>query len=121
PVLRGGPGEIGSGPFCLCRMAVDANEECRVPALELELLAGVVQLGLAVEAAEDPSDRRLAALADGPRDDQAVDRARHRDVVEAQPLLVLGRALPLPVGVAQRQVRLARVGACLLAARVGDD
>ena len=102
-------------------VAVGPDQERRLAALQLELLAGVVQLGLALEPAEDPPDRRLASVADRARDDQPVDRARHRDVVEPEAFLVLGGPLALPLRVAQREVLLAGVGAGLLAPRVGDD
>ena len=52
-----------------------------------------------VEAGEHPADRRrrvaLALLVDRAGDDQAVDRARHGDVVEAAALLLVGGALGL--------------------------
>ncbi len=63
--------------------------------LELEDRAAGGELLLAVELREHPADRRVALLADGARDEQPVDRPRHRDVVEAQALgAVRPRARP---------------------------
>ena len=71
---------------------VHAEHETRVPPLELDRLAGragSLQL-LGAEAGEHPADRcvsiALRVGVDRARDDQAVDRPRHRHVVEAQPL-----------------------------------
>src|SRR5207302_691971 len=70
---------------------IDAEDEPRRAALELDgLLARGRDLLVGLEPAQHPADRRLAlrggARLDGPGDDQAVDRPRHRDVVEPQPL-----------------------------------
>ena len=62
-------------------------------------------------------------MVDRAGDDQPVDRARHRDVVEAQPLgLVLGRARLLDVLVVEHAVPLARdrVGDAEAEAAVGE-
>ncbi len=73
------------------RPAVDGEQEARVAALELDRIARhALDLVLGAEPAEHPTDRRFAVLRpfriDRARDDQAVDRARHRDVVEPQAL-----------------------------------
>ena len=87
----------GTGSLGRRRRPVDAHEHARTLPLELERrLAGGGELVGAVEAPEHPADRRplvgLPLGIDGAGDDQAVDRARHRHVVEPQPLgLVLGR------------------------------
>ena len=75
---------------------VDGEHEARVSAFELDRLGGrAFHLGLGAEPLEHPADRRLAILpavrVDRAGDDQPVDRAGHRDVVEAQTLrLVVG-------------------------------
>ena len=79
--------------------AVDADEERGAAALELERRPrSPPSSGSQSSLREHPADRRVAPLADGARDEQPVDRPRHRDVVEAQPLgpvgLPLGRRAP---------------------------
>src|SRR6266540_3798358 len=81
------------------RVSVDADEDPRAAALQLQrLAAGLRELLPRVEPLEHPADRRRALArplgVDRAGDDQAVDRTRHRHVVETQPLCVLG-ALPL--------------------------
>src|SRR6266540_5041317 len=83
----------------LGRVSVDADEDPRAAALQLQrLAAGLRELLPRVEPLEHPADRRRALArplgVDRAGDDQAVDRTRHRHVVETQPLCVLG-ALPL--------------------------
>src|SRR5205085_8768257 len=125
----------------------DANQQARLATLELDrLAAGPHDLLLRREPPQHPADRRLALGRTGGIDraghDEALLRARHRDVVEAQPLgpflLLLGLAHCLVVedrlAVARRRMDdaeaeaavraredLVRSGRRLLAARVGDD
>ncbi len=114
-----------------------------MPARELERLGRPGELRLAVEPAEHPADRRLAALVDRAGDQQPVDRTRHRDVVETQPLVALGRLPGAPhllvaehrppltrarvddleaePTVRERQDLVGRRRAAEVTARVGDD
>ena len=76
------------------REAVDGEDEPCVAALELDRLGRrALDLVARAEPVEHPTDRRVAILRafeiDRAGDDQPVDRARHRDVVEAQPLGVV--------------------------------
>ena len=75
---------------------VDPQEQPGPVALDLDRAAlRVVELPR-LEPLEHPADRRARvrpALADRARDDQPVDRAGHRHVVEAPPLGLLGVAL----------------------------
>ena len=97
----------------LGRPGVEPHEEPRAVALQLDRrLSRSLELGRAVEAAEHPADRRLLVrlpvAVDRARHDQAVDRPRHRDVVEAQPLGLVLRTPGLRDGVvAERRVALA--------------
>ncbi len=79
------------------------------------------KLLLAVEPREDPADRRLAPFAHRAGDDQPLDRAGHRDVVEAEALLVLGCSLGLPCRLGEREKLVGRVRPGPFAAGVGDD
>ena len=79
---------------------IDRENETRFVALELDRrVARLDDRVVGVEPIEHPADRRRsvggAPGIDRPRDDEAVDRARHRDVVEAKPLgmLLLARGL----------------------------
>ena len=83
--------------------AIDAHEdEPRVAALELDrLVARRRRPSRAHRAARAPSrsasrGRRLRSGIDRAGDDQTVDRPRHRDVVEAQPLLAAPARAPPP-------------------------
>ena len=83
------------------QVPVDADEKPRAAALELDrLVPRRRELLVRVQAPQHPPDRRLALAprlgVDRTRDDQAVDRARHRDVVEAEPLRPLLLLLRLP-------------------------
>ena len=110
------------------RRAVDAHEHARTLPLELERrLAGCAELVGAVEPPQHPADRRplvgLPLRIDGAGDDQAIDRPRHRHVVEPQPLgLVLRRPGFLDAVVAEDAVALAgrRVGDAEAEAAVGE-
>ena len=106
-------------------------------------VASPAELLLAIELRQHPADRRVARLADGARDEEPVDRAGHRDVVEAQPLRAAGLALGVehlvvaedglaltggrvddleaeaPVG--EREDLVGRRRPAEIAARVGDD
>ena len=78
------------------RRPVDPHEHARAFPLELERrLIGRRELVGAVEPAEHPADRRLLVglplAVDRSGDDQAVDRPRHRDVVEPEPLRLVLR------------------------------
>ena len=95
------PADLGHrrGTVVLGPVAVDPHEQARPVAHDLHrAVAGCVEL-LRLEAGEHPADRRRLVggpvRVDGARDDQAVDRARHRDVVEAKALGALGLALGL--------------------------
>ena len=77
--------------------AVDAQNEARVVADDLErCVAGALEL-LRAEALEHPADRRLgvggATRVERAGHDQPVDRTRHRDVVQAAALVLLGLGL----------------------------
>ena len=127
--------------------AVDAHEQPRPATLELHgIAAGGRQLAARVEPVEHPADRRRALArplrVDRAGDDQPVDRARHRDVVEAQALglfLALARGAHLVVAarpaalacrrmcdleaeppVREREDLVGR-GRLAIAPRVGDD
>ncbi len=98
------------------RREVDPHEHARTLPLQLERgLSGCTELIGAVEPTQHPADRRplvgLPLRIDRTTDDQAVDRARHRHVVEPQPLrLVLGRAGLLDAVVAEHAVAAAGCG-----------
>ena len=92
---------LGDSDRELGRVSIHREHEPRVLAIELHRgLAGLDHGLVRVEAVEHPADRRGAIgsppRVDRARDDQAVDRARHRDVVEAEPL----RAFLVALGVA---------------------
>ena len=79
---------------------MDAKEKARVPPLELRrILTCVRHVVAGVESVEHPTDRSLAIGRplgiDRSGDDQPVDRASHRHVVEAQALSPLLLALGL--------------------------
>ena len=80
--------------------AVDAKEDGRSPTLDLHrsVRDALPRLLVKPESAQHPSDRRLLAdvgrISDRSGDDEPLLRAGHRDVVEAQPLGLLG-ALPM--------------------------
>ena len=81
--------------------AIDAEEEAGLAALDLaRLVLRVGHLATRLQTVEHPADRRLAIAGsldvDRAGDDEPVDRTRHRDVVEAEPL----RALLLALGLA---------------------
>jgi hypothetical protein len=82
----------------LRREAVDAKQEARVTAFELHRRLGGERTP-GVEPVEDPAQRRRAfgvsTGIDRAGHDQPVDRTRHRNVVEAQPL---GLVLTAPLG-----------------------
>src|SRR4249919_237188 len=84
------------------RVAIDAHQEPCLAAIDLyRLRPGGRRDDLArVQSLEHPADRRLSIRSSiqvyGTGHDQPVDRASHRDVVEAQSLLALLRALGLP-------------------------
>src|SRR6266508_4500007 len=87
PILGDSDGDF----LRLRREAVDAQDHARAFALELYgVVTGTLDLVLRVEAAEHPADRRRLVRRpfgiDRPRDDQPVDRTRHRDVIEAEAL-----------------------------------
>ena len=72
-------------------MARDGEDEPRVAASQLDRrLVDLRHRAVRVEALEHPADRRRAIRRslgiDRSRDDQTVDRPRHRDVVQAKPL-----------------------------------
>ena len=126
--------------------AVETQNEPRPVALDLHGSVGRVFELLRVEPRKHPADRsRLvtgARRVDRARDDEAVDRTRHRDVVEAPSLrlgsLVLDLLHLLVVGGREARSRrrignaeaeatvgqaedLVRVARCSVAACVGDD
>ena len=85
----------------LGRVSVHREHEPRVLAIELHrCLAGLDHGLVRVQAVEDPTNRSGAvgssSRVDRPRDDQAVDGTRHRDVVEAEPLRTFLVALGVP-------------------------
>ena len=100
----------------LLRVAVDPQDHACALALELDgLLRRTLDLLARLEAPDHPADRgrlvRRPRRVDRARDDQPVDRPRHGDVVEAEPLgalLGLARLLDLFVGV--HAATLAREG-----------
>ena len=84
-----------------CRpVAVDLEQQPRVAALDHDRLVGDVVERRRIESVEHPADRRPLVRrpprVDRAGDDQAVDRPRHRDVVEAPSLGLVRRLLGLP-------------------------
>ena len=98
---RGEELELGRRAFIGLRRPViapvDAQENPGPLPLELD---GLTRFEVGLEAVEDPPDRRLGVAGrgrvDGSGHDQPVDRARHRDVIEAARLGLVGGALCLP-------------------------
>ncbi len=85
---------LGGRAVCGVRPAVDREHEPRIATLQLDrLIARTVDRSGRPQPLQHPSDRRLTVLRplaiDRSRDDQPVDCARHRDVVEAQALVVI--------------------------------
>ena len=112
-------GELSLGPVRLRGLGrsrarpVDPDEERGTAALELEDGLLAAELGLAVELGEHPADRGVAPIADGTGDEQPVDRARHRDVVEAEALGPPGLTLGVKhLVVAEDAATLARGRVC---------
>ena len=84
-------GQLRRGDFDLRLVAVDPQPEPRLIPHDLAAL----EL-LDFEPVQDPSDRRACVTlfgVDGAGNDQLVDRAGHRHVVEAQPFRLVGRQL----------------------------
>ena len=80
-------------------VSTDGEDEARLAAFELDRrVLGLDDRLVSIEPFEDPADGRRAiggALGiDRAGDDQAIDRPRHRDVVEPEPLRTLLVALP---------------------------
>jgi hypothetical protein len=143
PRLEGGLGHPGRRRGV--GVAVETDEDARPAALQLERRFGRGAEVVDLESSEHPTDRRPLVgrrLTDGACDDQPVDGARHRDVVEAPPLrlrLLAARCAHLLVrarGLAHARRRVgdpeaeAAVGECedlvspgrgAVAAGVGDD